>query len=172
VVIKSLLPEIDLAPFLAAPMSAAGRDLVLRLRDACHAPGFCYLVGHGVPRELDDAVMANARELFLLPVAERRALAIANSPHFRGYTELGGERTKGVSDWREQLDVGPEEAATVVAPGDAPWRRPRGPNQWPASLPALRTTNDPIFATFGDNDLKIRLRSHRDVAQAHYGDCS
>jgi isopenicillin N synthase-like dioxygenase len=30
--------------------------------------------------------------------------------------------------------------------------------------------NDPIFATFGDNYLKIRLRSHRDVAMAHYAD--
>jgi len=29
---------------------------------------------------------------------------------------------------------------------------------------------DPIFATFGDNYLKIRLRSHRDVALAHYAD--
>jgi isopenicillin N synthase-like dioxygenase len=30
--------------------------------------------------------------------------------------------------------------------------------------------NDPIFATFGDNYLKIRLRSHPDVASAHYSD--
>jgi isopenicillin N synthase-like dioxygenase len=30
--------------------------------------------------------------------------------------------------------------------------------------------NDPIFATFGENYLKIRLRSHRDVALAHYSD--
>src|SRR5688572_25510384 len=98
----SLLPEIDLAPFMAAPLSARGRELVLRLRDACHGPGFCYLVGHGVPAELDAAVMAVAREFFALPEVERRALAIANSPHFRGYTVLGGEITKGVSDWREQ----------------------------------------------------------------------
>ena len=32
--------------------------------------------------------------------------------------------------------------------------------------------NDPVFATFGDNYLKIRLRSHRDVAAAHYADLS
>jgi isopenicillin N synthase-like dioxygenase len=30
--------------------------------------------------------------------------------------------------------------------------------------------NDPVFATFGNNYLKIRLRSHRDVALAHYAD--
>jgi isopenicillin N synthase-like dioxygenase len=134
------LPVIDLAPFMAAPQSAAGRELVAQLREACHGPGFCYLVGHGMPRELDAAVMAVAREFFALPEGDRQALAIANSPHFRGYTVLGGERTKGVNDWREQLDVGPEEPAERVTRGDPPWRRLRGPNQWPASLPSMKPT--------------------------------
>src|SRR6185295_2371982 len=40
--------------------------------------------------------------------------------------------------WREQLDVGPEEAATAVSLSDPPWRRLRGPNQWPTSLTAMR----------------------------------
>jgi isopenicillin N synthase-like dioxygenase len=133
------LPELDLGQFMAAPQSAGGQAFVRALRDACHDIGFCYLVGHGVPAALDDAVMTAAREFFALPEAERRALAIANSPHFRGYTVLGGERTKGVDDWREQLDVGPEEPAAVAAPGDPPWRRLRGPNQWPASLPAMQS---------------------------------
>ena len=136
----SPLPEIDLAPFIAAPHSAAARRLVTRLREACHGPGFCYLVGHGVPPELDAEVMEVSRRFFALPETERRALAIANSPHFRGYTVLGGELTKGVSDWREQLDVGLEEPAAVVARDDPPWRRLRGPNQWPARLPAMQTT--------------------------------
>ena len=132
------LPEIDLAAFMKAQHSTEALDVVARLREACHGPGFCYLVGHGVPAELDAAVMAQARELFALPESEKRALAIANSPHFRGYTALGGETTKGVSDWREQLDVGLEEPAAVIAPGDPPWRRLRGPNQWPARLPQMQ----------------------------------
>jgi len=136
----SALPELDLAPFMNAPDSKAGRELVARLRDACHGPGFCYLVGHGVPRELDAGVMTAARGFFALPEADRRALAIARSPHFRGYTVLGDERTKGVSDWREQLDVGPEEPAAVVTSSDPPWRRLRGPNQWPARLPSMQPT--------------------------------
>jgi isopenicillin N synthase-like dioxygenase len=108
------------------------------LHEACHGPGFCYIVGHGVPAELDAAILARARDFFALPLAEREALAIARSPHFRGYTVLGDELTKGASDWREQLDVGPEEKAAIVAPDEPAWRRLRGPNQWPASLPALR----------------------------------
>jgi isopenicillin N synthase-like dioxygenase len=84
--------------------------------------------------------MRVSRQFFALPESERRALGIANSPHFRGYTELGDERTKGISDWREQLDVGAEEPATIVQPSDPPWRRLRGPNQWPARLPAMQPT--------------------------------
>jgi isopenicillin N synthase-like dioxygenase len=137
---SNLLPELDLAPFMAAPESAQGLELVAQLRAACHGPGFCYLIGHGVPPELDTAVMRVSREFFGLPEAERRALGIASSPHFRGYTVLGDERTKGVSDWREQLDVGAEEPAEAVTRDDPPWRRLRGPNQWPARLPAMQTT--------------------------------
>src|SRR5690606_6301203 len=105
------LPVLDMRGFLSDPGSAAGRDFVLRLRDACHGLGFCYLVGHGVPEDADCAMLARAREFFGLPEHEREALAIARSPHFRGYTRLGDECTKGASDWREQLDVGPEEPA-------------------------------------------------------------
>ena len=43
------LPVIDLAPFIAAPQGAAALAAVAQLREACHGPGFCYLVGHGVP---------------------------------------------------------------------------------------------------------------------------
>jgi isopenicillin N synthase-like dioxygenase len=132
------LPVIDLAPFMSAPPSSAGDRLVTQLREACHGPGFCYLVGHGVPPELDAAVMSVAREFFALPEAEKRSLAIASSPHFRGYTVLGGEVTKGVNDWREQLDVGAEERAAVVKRGDPAWLRLRGPNQWPPRLPAMQ----------------------------------
>ena len=124
---------------MAAPHSAAGRELVARMRDACHGPGFCYLVGHGVPPELDAASGRRARILRVTGSRAPRARD-RNSPHFRGYTVLGDERTKGVSDWREQLDVGAEEPAAVVTRHDPPWRRLRGPNQWPARLPAMQPT--------------------------------
>ena len=131
------LPELDLDDFRAAPGSTRGRDFVARLRAACHGVGFCYLRGHGVPMALDRTLMAAARDFFALPERDKRALAIANSPHFRGYTVLGGERTKGVSDWREQLDAGPEEPARAVLPGEPAWLRLRGPNQWPSALPEM-----------------------------------
>ena len=132
------LPQIDLSAFSTSPDTPAGRELVRRLRDACRDPGFFYVSGHGVPPELDRAVMRVARRFFALPDDEKRALDIAASPHFRGYTPIGGELTKGKPDRREQLDVGAEEPAEETAPEDPPWRRLRGPNQWPAALPEMR----------------------------------
>lgn len=132
------LPVIDLSGFLADPHSAPGQAVVAQLRAACRDPGFCYLVGHGVPTELDRAIMRAARRFFALPDDQKRALDIASSPHFRGYTAVGGEITKGAPDRREQLDVGPEELPEPVTASDPAWKRLRGPNQWPERLPAMR----------------------------------
>jgi isopenicillin N synthase-like dioxygenase len=132
------LPTIDLRPFCADPLGDEGRAVAAALREACHNPGFCYVRGHGVPDRLDAQMLDAARQFFDLPDSERHALAIGNSPHFRGYTILGDERTKGISDWREQLDVGPEEPAGRRGSDDPAWLNLRGPNQWPASLPTLR----------------------------------
>src|ERR1700722_15718293 len=76
-----------------------------RLRTFAHEVGFFYLTGHGVPDSLIDRVLAAARALFALPQADKDAIAMVNSPHFRGYTRLGGELTGGAVDWREQLDI-------------------------------------------------------------------
>jgi isopenicillin N synthase-like dioxygenase len=161
-VMPNPLPEIDLAPFIADAHSRPGREVVARLRDACHGPGFCYLVGHGVPPDLDAAIMHSARQFFALPEAERRALAIASSPHFRGYTVLGGEITKGVSDWREQLDVGAERAPIVQGAGVPAWTRLREPSQWPASQPGLR----PVLLRWQAEATTLLLRVLRAMAPA------
>lgn len=135
---SNTLPQLDLSPFIAWPNGPAGRALVRRLRDACRDPGFFYLTGHGVPPELDRAVMRVAHRFFALPEPAKRALDIAASPHFRGYTPVHGEITRGIPDRREQLDVGAEELAEAVTAEDPTWRKLRGPNQWPAALPEMR----------------------------------
>jgi isopenicillin N synthase-like dioxygenase len=106
------------------------------LREAAHEVGFFYLTGHGVPRELAALLLDAARRLFALPQAEKDAVAMARSPHFRGYTRLGGELTRGEVDWREQIDVGPERPP-IGGPGQPDYMWLQGPNQWPAALPEL-----------------------------------
>ena len=131
------LPVLDMAGFLEDPMSAAGGRFVHELLAAAHGPGFVYLTGHGVDPGLDAGIFEQARAFFALPAAEREALAIEHSAAFRGYTVLGDERTNGASDWRHQLDLGPEQKAPDPADGGPAWLRLRGPNQWPPSLPAM-----------------------------------
>ena len=46
--------------------------------------------------------------------------------------------TAGKRDYREQLDVGPEQPAPELAGDDPPWMRLLGPNQWPADLPDFK----------------------------------
>lgn len=131
------LPIVDLEPLRRAPDSSAATEVVNQLCQACHGPGFVYLTGHGVDPDVEAELWTSSRAFFELPAEDRQALAIANSPAFRGYTILGDERTGGVSDWRDQLDLGPEQAAPPPDVQPA-WLRLRGPNQWPASQPGMR----------------------------------
>ncbi|MEA1674658.1 isopenicillin N synthase family dioxygenase [Nitrospirillum sp. BR 11163] len=130
------LPILDLSRFDAG---RAERDGFLAdLRAAVRDVGFFYLSGHGIPDDLATAAWAEAHRFFDLPQGDKDAIDMVNSPHFRGYTRAGAERTRGQPDWREQLDVGTERFA-LPRTDDAPaWTRLPGPNQWPAAQPALR----------------------------------
>ena len=134
-----MLPTLDISDFLANPHSMEAQRFVTDLINTCHNPGFFYLVGHGIPENMDNEILQIAQQFFSLPLEQRHQIAIGQSPHFRGYTILGDERTQGRRDWRDQLDIGPEEPALSLAKDDPIWLRLRGPNQWPASLPQMQT---------------------------------
>lgn len=129
------LPVLDLAELDRGPQAAQRfRDA---LRAATHDVGFFYLTGHGVPADLEARLLAAARAFFALPEASKLAIENVKSAQFRGYTRVGGERTQGEIDWREQIDVGPERPV-VTAPGAADFWRLEGPNLWPTDLPELQ----------------------------------
>ncbi len=129
------LPVLDFALLDAGPEQAAlFRE---QLRAATHDVGFFYLTGTGVDGELEAQLHRAARDFFALPDADKLAIENVTSAHFRGYTRIGGERTQGKVDWREQIDIGPER--DVVDDPDAPaFARLIGPNLWPAAQPELR----------------------------------
>ncbi|MBN9178324.1 MAG: isopenicillin N synthase family oxygenase [Microbacterium sp.] len=129
------LPILDLSQLDDGPEAAAAFRSALR--DATHDVGFFYLTGTGVTPELEARLHRTARAFFDLPEADKLAIENVNSPHFRGYTRVGGERTQGQVDWREQIDIGPERDA--VDDEDAPdFARLIGPNLWPDAQPELR----------------------------------
>ncbi len=130
------LPILDLSRLDDGPEAAeAFRRELLR---ATHEVGFFYLVGHGIGDELQRRMISTARAFFDLPEGDKLAIENVKSPHFRGYTRVGGELTQGAVDWREQIDIGPERPAVPKGEGVAPYWVLEGPNQWPAALPELR----------------------------------
>lgn len=129
------LPVID----LSAADDPARVDLFREtLHEAAHRVGFFQLVGHGIEADEADELLELVRRFFALPSALRLSLSNLNSPHFRGYTRIGHELTAGRSDWRDQLDVGPELPALELDPQAPAYLWLQGPNQWPEDLPELR----------------------------------
>ncbi|WP_353988662.1 isopenicillin N synthase family dioxygenase [Ruicaihuangia caeni] len=129
------LPVLDLSRLACGDEEAAAfRD---DLRRATHEVGFFYLTGHGVPQELIDRMISVGRKFFELPEADKLALNMVDSPHFRGYTRIGGELTQGAVDWREQIDIATEREPVTDPDAEDFWVL-QGPNQWPAALPELR----------------------------------
>ena len=131
-----IVPVLDLSRFDQG--GSERRMFLADLRSAARDVGFFYLAGHGIAAAEIDAVFSAAKQFFALPEADKLAIEMVNSPHFRGYTRVAGERTRGQADWREQLDIGVERAPIRQGPGVPAWTRLQGPNQWPARLPGLR----------------------------------
>ncbi len=131
------LPLLDLSRLDRGP--AERTAFLADLRHAARDIGFFYLAGHGVDARLLAQVQLLSREFFALPEEQKQAVAMINSPHFRGYNRAASELTRGQPDWREQFDIGAERAALAPTDRSPGWSRLQGPNQWPAQLPALKT---------------------------------
>jgi isopenicillin N synthase-like dioxygenase len=135
--VENSIPQLDLSRFESTEPDARAAFLQ-ELRDAARQVGFFYVTGHGIERPLLEGLMASARRFFALAEPDKLAVEMVNSPHFRGYTRMAWERTRGNQDWREQIDIGAEQQAFAHAPDAPAWTRLQGPNQWPAALPELR----------------------------------
>lgn len=126
-----------------------------QLRHALLNVGFCYIRNYGVDPQLISKVVALGKQLFELPVDEKRRIDMANSPHFLGYSRLGDEITKNKTDWREQMDL----ATELEAPDDHEplYRRLRGPNQWPDErlIPGFRATYEAYIEQMGPVSIRF-----------------
>ncbi len=129
------LPILDLS--LLDQGEEAAESFRDQLRAATHDVGFFYLTGTGGTPELEERLLRTAHAFFALPEEDKLSIENVSSPHFRGYTRVGGERTQGKVDWREQIDIGPERAA-ITDPEAPDYTRLIGPNLWPEALPELK----------------------------------
>jgi isopenicillin N synthase-like dioxygenase len=154
------IPMLDLRRFDAGD---AGRAAFLtELRAAAHDVGFFYVTGHGVDVRLLSDVMDITAKFFALPEADKLAIEMVNSPHFRGYNRVASELTRDQPDWREQIDIGAEHQALPRDANTPTWARLRGPNQWPAALPELR----PVVIRWQTAAMQVLIRILRAFALA------
>lgn len=130
------LPIIDLALLGAGCANRSAH--IAHLRAVLHDHGFFYLAGHGVDPMLVERTIAISKQFFALPLEDKLEIDIVQSPHFRGYTRVGGEITGGKQDWREQVDFDCEEQIVAAGPNVPAWKRCLGPNQWPSAMPELK----------------------------------
>ncbi|GAA1155721.1 2-oxoglutarate and iron-dependent oxygenase domain-containing protein [Ornithinicoccus hortensis] len=167
------LPVLDLR---AAADPATAQEFRDMLREATHDYGFFYLVGHGIDPALTERIIAVSREFFALPEADKLEIENVTSPHFRGYTRVGGERTQGQVDWREQIDIGPERPAVPAGPDVPDYWILQGPNLWPTALPEVRETLEEWNATLAELSTRLlaewaeSLGQPRDVFDATFAD--
>ncbi len=134
------LPILDFAKFRQGGEAKA--EFIAELADVTHNIGFFYLKNHGIEQSLLDRALELSKQFFNLPLEEKLEIQMVNTRHFRGYTKLKDEITREKPDSREQLDYMPEYEAIPLdeIPIDQPWLRIQGPNQWPKSIPELKTT--------------------------------
>jgi len=126
------IPVIDLGPAARAPDAVAAA-----IGRACRETGFFLVANHGVPASLIASQFEWSRRFFDLPLAERAALHMRNSPTRAGYEPVGGQTLDSDTppDLKESFYVNqdlPDSHAFVLA-----GIRGYGGNQWPA-LPGFR----------------------------------
>lgn len=140
------LPVIDVAALCSSDF--AGRlEVGKRIAEACGTTGFFYITGHGVPQEVIDTALAEARLFFRQP-AEEKAKAAADA-RFRGWHAIGGALMYGASrpDFKEFFQMGldlPETDPDVRAGQPL-----RGPNRWPDGPPGFRPAMEAYYRETG-----------------------
>ena len=107
------------------------------IHKACRDTGFFYVSNHGVPQALIDAQFEYARRFFALPLEQKLALHMKNSPSTAGYEPIGGQILDSQDADAEKAPPDLKESFYTVTdlPDDHPWAKKEirgfGHNQWP-----------------------------------------
>jgi isopenicillin N synthase-like dioxygenase len=87
---------------------------IQQLREASAGLGFFYLLNTPLDQgDLRKRIFDLNEAFFALPLHVRQQISIVNSPHFRGFSKFGDERTQDMVDHRDQIDYGLEYAKGV-----------------------------------------------------------
>ena len=130
--------------------------------------GFAVVCDHGIGQTVIDEALAEAKAVFALPDAVKRAYAVPGGAGQRGYTPFGreGARDAALHDLKEFWHVGRE-----LPPGHAHGASMPA-NLWPSQRPAFGPAMLALYAgldAFGARLLRAIAR-HLDLADAFFED--
>ena len=136
----SLTPPIVSLAGMRSDDAAERLKVGAEFRRACRDKGFLYIVDHGIPAALRDAVFEQARRFFALPEPRKAAVHYARSPSRRGWEPMRGQTLEGgaAPDLKEGFYLGRERPADEVRAVEEPFTF--AANQWPDALPGFRET--------------------------------
>jgi len=140
------LPIVDMSGVRSGDPAALARAAG-EVHKAFTTVGFLYVAHHGLPEDVISETVREAQGFFRQPTEKKREVAI-NKRH-RGFNALGDalmyEATK--PDYKEFYTIGlelPEDDPDVIAGEPL-----RGPNNWPANRPELRTAMSRYYEEIG-----------------------
>ncbi|KAF7714211.1 2-oxoglutarate-dependent dioxygenase [Penicillium ucsense] len=121
-----VLPIVDLSGYLHPKSPADKARVIAEVREACSEYGFFQVKGHGVPLDMQKALLRSLRNIFSLPQEEKLKLSFLNNPCRRGYEASGMSVREGdaMADSKEAFYIGREDPV-IERPGFY------GPNVWP-----------------------------------------
>ncbi len=131
-----MIPILDYTRFQGTDRAGFVADL----SRACRDTGFLIISNPPVPKDLRARAFEMSRAYFAQPIAVKEEMAISNSPHNRGYSQIGEEfldEKSGIRDSKEAFNIGldlSEDDPRVLA--GEPFR---GVNLWP-TLPDFKET--------------------------------
>jgi isopenicillin N synthase-like dioxygenase len=122
----------------------ASNDVPAQIHKACREIGFFYVANHGVPQALIDAQFEQARRFYALPLEQKLAIHMKNSPTTAGYEPIGGQilDSQDADSEKAPPDLKESFYCAMELADDHPWAKKRirgfGHNQWPAALPGFK----------------------------------
>lgn len=135
----SEIPIIDFAPFLTgSPDERQG--VADQIAEASGRIGFFYLVGHGVPAGLREAVFRETAAFYRLPPSEQEKVR-ATPDWYRGLCSLSqslGPNKRYFEQYRIQDEFAPDP---LTDPNGLFY----GPNRWPEARPGLASASMAYF---------------------------
>lgn len=142
------LPVIDIGALHTGNPEAV-RATAAALGAAARGSGFFYIVGHGVPAELTQALLAASREFHARPRRYKMRYWSGFTTNHRGYVPF----EENGADFPKRINMNEAWDMSFEAPADHPdfaakWRM-TGPNVWPDIAGWRETVSSYYDAVFG-----------------------